>query len=93
MTRPIVGIISNTAIINDQYEVDGSGKMNAEAISDASGAIPLIFPANPRLLSVNELLETCDGFLLTGDDLMYTQRNMVNWKRLRMEILIDIETL
>tara|TARA_Y100000739_G_scaffold223384_1_gene226158 strand:+ start:262 stop:1020 length:759 start_codon:yes stop_codon:yes gene_type:complete len=66
MTRPIVGIISNTAIINDQYEVDGSGKMNAEAISDASGAIPLIFPANPRLLSVNELLETCDGFLLTG---------------------------
>ena len=66
MTRPVVGIISNTAIVNNQYEVDGSGKMNAEAISSASDSIPLIFPANPQLLSVNELLATCDGFLLTG---------------------------
>ena len=66
MIRPVVGIISNTAVVNNQYEVDGSGKMNAEAISGASKAIPLIFPANPELLSVNELLEICDGFLLTG---------------------------
>lgn len=66
MIRPVVGIISNTAIVNNQYEVDGSGKMNAEAISGASDSIPIIFPANPQLLSVNELLATCDGFLLTG---------------------------
>ena len=66
MIRPVVGIISNTAVVNNQYEVDGSGKMNAEAISGASNAVPLIFPANPELLCVNELLEICDGFLLTG---------------------------
>ena len=35
MIRPVVGIISNTAVVNNQYEVDGSGKMNAEAISEA----------------------------------------------------------
>ncbi|MAR19596.1 MAG: gamma-glutamyl-gamma-aminobutyrate hydrolase family protein [Rhodobacteraceae bacterium] len=66
MARPIVGIIGNTAVVNNQYEVDGSGKMNSEAISIASGAVPLIFPANPALLEVNELLAVCDGFLLTG---------------------------
>ena len=66
MARPIVGIIGNTAVVNNQYEVDGSGKMNSEAISIVSGAVPLIFPANPALLEVNELLAVCDGFLLTG---------------------------
>lgn len=66
MARPIVGIISNSHLINDQYEVHAGGTMNSEAISSVSGCIPLLIPADPRFVSVEELLETCDGFLLTG---------------------------
>jgi putative glutamine amidotransferase len=31
-----------------------------------SGCMPLIIPSDPALVSVDELLETCDGFLFTG---------------------------
>ncbi|WP_166416165.1 gamma-glutamyl-gamma-aminobutyrate hydrolase family protein [Cochlodiniinecator piscidefendens] len=66
MTRPIVGIISNRYLLNDDYPAHAGGTMNAEAISDVSGCMPMLIPADPRFLSVEELLETCDGFLLTG---------------------------
>jgi putative glutamine amidotransferase len=66
MTRPIVGIISNSHLLNDQYPAHAGGAMNSEAVSEAAGALPLLIPADPRFVSVQELLETCDGFLLTG---------------------------
>ncbi len=40
--------------------------MNSEAVSRVSDCLPLLIPADPRLISVAELLEACDGFLLTG---------------------------
>ncbi|WGW02433.1 gamma-glutamyl-gamma-aminobutyrate hydrolase family protein [Tropicibacter oceani] len=66
MTRPIVGIIGNQYLINDQYPAHAGGTMTSEAISDVAGCLPLLVPADPRLVSVEELLDTCDGFLLTG---------------------------
>ena len=66
MARPIVGIIGNQHLINDQYPAHAGGAMNSEAVSGVSGCLPLLIPADPRFLSVEELLETCDGFLLTG---------------------------
>ncbi len=66
MTRPVVGIIGNTHLINDTYPTHAGGTMNSEAVATVSGCVPLIVPADPRFLSVDELLETCDGFLLTG---------------------------
>ena len=66
MSRPIVGIIGNSQLINNQYPAHAGGLMCSEAISQVSGAVPLIVPADPRLVSVPELLETCDGFLLPG---------------------------
>lgn len=66
MARPIVGIIGNTYLINDQYPTHTGGTMNSQAISEVSGCMPLLIPADPRYLSVEELLDTCDGFLLTG---------------------------
>ncbi|QQA43990.1 gamma-glutamyl-gamma-aminobutyrate hydrolase family protein [Pelagovum pacificum] len=66
MTRPVIGIIGNFAMINETYATHSGGVMNSEAVSLVSGGIPLIVPADPRLLSVNDLLEACDGFLLTG---------------------------
>jgi putative glutamine amidotransferase len=66
MTRPVVGVISNTYLLNDQYPAHAGGVMNIEAVALVTGAIPFLIPADPRFVSVEELLETCDGFLLTG---------------------------
>ncbi|MGB7318368.1 MAG: gamma-glutamyl-gamma-aminobutyrate hydrolase family protein [Planktotalea sp.] len=66
MARPIVGIISNSYVLNGDYPVHAGGVMNATAIADVSKCMPLMIPADPRFVSVEELLEQCDGFLLTG---------------------------
>jgi len=66
MARPVVGIIGNSHLINDQYEVHAGGQMNTEAVSGVSDCVPFIIPADPRHLSVSELMEVCDGFLFTG---------------------------
>lgn len=66
MTRPVIGIISNSHLINEQYATHAGGTMNSEAVAEVSDAIPLLIPSDPRLVQVAELLEICDGFLLTG---------------------------
>jgi putative glutamine amidotransferase len=66
MARPVVGIIGNQYLINDQYPAHAGGTMNSQAVAEVAGALPLLIPADPRFVSVAELLEVCDGFLLTG---------------------------
>lgn len=66
MRRPVVGIIGNNSLLNDQYPAHTGGTMNSTAIAQVAGCLPLIIPADPLLVTVEELLETCDGFLLTG---------------------------
>ena len=66
MTRPIVGIIGNSYLINDQYPAHAGGSMNSEAVAQVAGCLPLVVPSDPSLVSVTELLDICDGFLLTG---------------------------
>jgi putative glutamine amidotransferase len=66
MSRPIVGIIGNSYLINDSYPTHAGGTMNSEAVSVVSECVPLIVPADPRFVRVDELLECCDGFVLTG---------------------------
>ncbi len=66
MKRPIVGIIGNQYTIDDRYPVHASGTMNSVALSCVAGCMPLIIPSDPDFVSVDELLQTCDGFLLTG---------------------------
>jgi len=66
MTRPVIGIIGNFALLNDQYPVHTAGMMNSIAVAEVAGAMPLIIPSDPDLVSVAELLDLCDGFLLTG---------------------------
>ncbi|WP_121061824.1 gamma-glutamyl-gamma-aminobutyrate hydrolase family protein [Chachezhania antarctica] len=64
--RPVVGIIGNTTLLNDQYEAFTGGKMNAEAIAHVSDCLPLVIPSDPSFVCVEDLMEICDGFLLTG---------------------------
>ena len=66
MTRPVVGIIGNHHLINDQYETHAGGRMNSEAVRDVCDALPLIVPSDPTLVDIADLVATCDGFLFTG---------------------------
>jgi putative glutamine amidotransferase len=64
--RPVIGIIGNSALLNESYAVHAGGTMNSEAVAEVAGAMPLIIPSDPRFVRVEELLDLCDGFLLTG---------------------------
>jgi putative glutamine amidotransferase len=66
MTRPVIGIIGNSHLINDQYPTHAVGTMNSCAVAHVSQCLPLIVPADPSLVDIAALLEVCDGFLLTG---------------------------
>lgn len=64
--RPVVGIIGNHDEIFDQYPIVSSGTVNQRAISEVAGAIPLIIAPNTDVISIEEAMSVCDGFLLTG---------------------------
>ncbi len=66
MRRPIVGIIGNHQMIGDDYAVQAVGIMNIDAVSQVSGAVPLIIPGMAAEASVEELTDICDGFVFTG---------------------------
>ncbi len=66
MTRPVVGIIGNLSVLNETYRVHAGGMMNSQAVAEVAECLPLIIPADPHFVSVAELLDRCDGFLLTG---------------------------
>lgn len=64
--RPVIGIIGNSALIGGDYPAHAGGTMNSAAIAEVAGCMPLLIPADPQIVSVDELLDVCDGFLLTG---------------------------
>jgi putative glutamine amidotransferase len=66
MSRPIIGIIGNSHLLNDAYPVQAAGISNIEAVADLTGAIPLIVPALPRVGAIADLMDACDGFVFTG---------------------------
>ena len=53
-------------LLNESYPVHAGGTMNSEAVAQVAGCLPLIIPSDPRFVRVEELLDLCDGFLLTG---------------------------
>ncbi|TQS72403.1 gamma-glutamyl-gamma-aminobutyrate hydrolase family protein [Rhodobacteraceae bacterium] len=66
MTRPIIGIIGNIGLMNGQYPIHEVGTMVSAAVAEVSGCIPMIIPPDPDWMTVAELMESCDGFLLPG---------------------------
>ena len=66
MSKPVVGIIANLFMINDEYPAQATGTMNVEAIAQVAGAVPMIIPALPDCVDIDEIMGVCDGFLLTG---------------------------
>jgi len=66
MTRPVVGIIGNSALLEQRFLVQGAGERNLAAVADVTGALPLIFGGKPRLTDIPDLLDTVHGIVLTG---------------------------
>ena len=66
MERPIVGIIGNTHMISETHRIHGGGYFNSQAVAQVAGCTPVIIPADPALVGIEELLTHFDGFLLTG---------------------------
>ncbi len=66
MTRPVIGIIGNHHLLNDEYPAHAGGAMNSCAVAQVAECLPVIVPADPSVVTVEDLLDTCDGFLLTG---------------------------
>ncbi len=66
MQKPVIGIIGNSHLINDQYLVQGAGRMNCAAVNEVCGAVPVILPSDPALVSVEDVMGACDGVLFTG---------------------------
>ncbi|MBV1866710.1 MAG: gamma-glutamyl-gamma-aminobutyrate hydrolase family protein [Marinosulfonomonas sp.] len=66
MTRPVVGIIGNSHLINNEYSIHGGGMHNSTAVSKVSDCLPLVIPTDPALVNIADLMEACDGFLFTG---------------------------
>ena len=66
MARPLIGIIANPHIIHEEYEVQATGVINLRAVAEVAEAVPLIIPADPALVSVDDLMAQCAGFVFTG---------------------------
>ena len=66
MSRPLVAIIGNSYMIDDSYPVHATGRMNSEAVARVSGGLPVMLPAIPAILDIAEIVDSFDGFLLTG---------------------------
>ena len=66
MTRPVVGVIGNTHIVENRFPAQLVGERNLRAVADVTGALPLMFAGTPEITDVGALLDAVDGILLTG---------------------------
>ncbi|MEM6727547.1 MAG: gamma-glutamyl-gamma-aminobutyrate hydrolase family protein [Pseudomonadota bacterium] len=64
--RPLIGIIGNSYLINDEYPAFAAGQMNVQAVSEVAGCQPAIVPTDPAFTDADELAESYAGFVFTG---------------------------
>ncbi len=65
MARPVVGIIGNHHLINDEYPVQAVGHSNLTAVFEVAGALPVVIPSL-SCATIGDLLAHFDGFVLPG---------------------------
>lgn len=66
MSRPVVGILASSKLIDDQFPADIVGRHNVEALSQAADVQALLIPADPNLSHTDDLLAVCSGFVFPG---------------------------
>jgi putative glutamine amidotransferase len=64
--RPVIGVTGSRLMAEGTYAVQAAGMRNLEAVAEAADCLPIIVPGMPEAGELAELLELCDGFLLTG---------------------------
>ena len=65
-SKPVVGVIGNSGVVNDRHNVQLVGQRNMRAIAEVAGALPLMFAGTPDITDIDALLGAVDGILLTG---------------------------
>ncbi len=66
MSKPLIGILGNYHLINNQYPVQGAAEMIVAAVSEICGGLSLIIPSLPKYSCTEDLIEIFDGFICTG---------------------------
>jgi putative glutamine amidotransferase len=66
MTKPVVGVIGNSGVVNDRHNVQLVGQRNMRAVAEVAEALPLMFAGTPGITDIDALLGAVDGILLTG---------------------------
>ncbi|MGG7567280.1 gamma-glutamyl-gamma-aminobutyrate hydrolase family protein [Rhodovulum sp. DZ06] len=66
MHRPVIAVIGNASLINDQYPVQAVGETNMRAVAEAADCLPVMFAALPGIADAAELVSAFDGFVFTG---------------------------
>ena len=66
MSRPVIGVIGNTYLVENRFPSQRVGEKNLKAVVDMTGALPLMFAGCPELTDIGALLDAVDGILLTG---------------------------
>jgi putative glutamine amidotransferase len=66
MTRPVVGIIGNSHVVENRFAAQMAGERNLRAVAEVAGALPLIVPGLPDIIDIDALLTVVDGIVLTG---------------------------
>ena len=66
MTKPVVGVIGNSLMVENRYAVQMVGDRNLRAVAEVANALPLMFGAMPDVTDIGALLDVVDGVLLTG---------------------------
>ena len=66
MTRPVIGVIGNSHVVENRFSAQIVGTNNLRAVADVAQALPLMFAALPSVTGIADLLEAVDGVVLTG---------------------------
>lgn len=65
-TKPVVGVIGNTHVVENRFPAQMCGERNLRAIAEVVGALPVIFAGAPEITDIDALLGVVDGIVLTG---------------------------
>ena len=66
MSRPVVGVIGNTHVVENRFPAQLCGERNLRAVADVVGALPMMFAGTPEITDIGALLDVVDGIVLTG---------------------------
>ena len=66
MTRPVIGVIGNSYVVESRFSAQIVGANNLRAVADVAQALPLMFAGLPSVTDIADLLAVVDGIVLTG---------------------------